>query len=166
MKQRILHITYGGILSAVVMLATIAITVPIPNSMGFFNLGDGVIFGIAAILGPFAAISAALGSALADLAFQAPIYIPGTFIIKGTMGFVAGTVLKRKPNLAWYWQIILFAGCELIMVGGYFFYELLLFGYAYAIGTVPANLLQGVAGIVLGLAIVPLARRIKAVLSI
>ena len=166
MKDRIIKITYGGILSAVVMLATFAITVPIPNSMGYFNLGDGVIFGIAAILGPFAGICAALGSSLADLAYQAPIYIPGTFIIKGCMGLIAGTVLTRMPNLRWYWQVVLFAVCELIMVGGYFFYELLLFGYAYSIGTVPANFLQGVAGIVLGLAIVPLARRVKTVLNI
>jgi uncharacterized membrane protein len=166
MKDHVLKITYGGILSAVVMLATYAITIPIPNSMGYFNLGDGVIFGISAIMGPFAAICAALGSALADLAYSAPIYIPGTFIIKGCMGLLAGSVLKRRPNLRWYAQIVLFAVCELIMVGGYFLYETLLFGSGYAIGTVPANLLQGVAGIVLGLAIVPLARRVKTIIKI
>ncbi|MGI6325398.1 MAG: ECF transporter S component [Saccharofermentanales bacterium] len=164
MKEPILKITYGGILSAVVLLATYAITVPIPNSMGYFNLGDGVIFGISAIIGPFSGLCAALGSALADLAYQAPIYIPGTMIIKGGMGLLAGTVLTRMPELRWYWQAVLFVICELIMVGGYFLYELLIFGHGYAIGTVTTNLLQGAAGIVLGLAIVPLARRVKNVL--
>ncbi len=106
MKEPILKITYGGILSAVVLLATYAITVPIPNSMGYFNLGDGVIFSISAIIGPFSGLCAALGSALADLAYQAPIYIPGTMIIKGGMGLLAGTVLTRMPELRWYWQAV------------------------------------------------------------
>jgi uncharacterized membrane protein len=166
MKDKILKITYGGILSAVVMLATYAIKIPIPNSMGYFNLGDGVIFGIAAILGPFAAITAGLGSALADLAYSVPIYIPATFLIKGAMGFLSGMILMKKPDLRWFWQIILFAACEIIMIGGYFLYEYLLFDLSqgkagYALAALPLNSLQGVAGIALGLAIVPLARRIK-----
>ncbi len=162
MKDKILKIAYIGMLSAVVMLATYAITIPIPNGMGYFNLGDGVIFGISAIIGPYAAICAALGSALADLVVF-PLYIPGTFIIKGAMGLLAGGILKKRPGLRWYNLALLFIACELVMVSGYFLYETLIYGYAAALGSVPANMLQGIAGVVLGLAIVPLARRIKTI---
>ncbi len=165
MKGNVLKIAYGGILSAVVMLATWAITVPIPNTAGYINLGDGVIFGISVILGPFAAICAALGSALADLAYAAPIYMPATFIIKGAMGLLAGLILKKNPKLAWFSQIALFAVCELIMVCGYFAYESII-NPGFALATLPGNSIQGIAGIVLGLALVPLARRLKPILKI
>jgi uncharacterized membrane protein len=165
MRDKILKIAFGGVLTAVIMLATFALKVPIPNQLGYFNLGDGVIFGVSAILGPFAAICAGLGSALADLTY-APIYIPGTFLIKGAMGLLAGFVLTRYPKLPWFWQIILFIACEAIMVAGYFTYESLVFNTEYAIGGLLLNSLQGAVGVVLGLAIVPLARRLKTVMKL
>ena len=57
--------------------------------------------------------------------------------------------------------MLLFARCEIIMVGGYFVAEILLYGIAAALGTLIFNTLQGLAGIATGLAIVPFARRIK-----
>lgn len=166
MKDNVLKITYGGVLTAVVMLATYAIRIPAPSSMGYFNLGDGVIFGIAVILGPFGAICAALGSALADLISGYAAYIPATFIIKGCMGLLAGIVLSKMPNIRWYGLIALFVVCESIMVIGYFLFEYLIFGFGWALGSLPMNLLQGFAGIALGLAIVPLARRVKTLIRI
>ena len=168
MKDKVRMITYGGILSAVIMLVTFvtAIPIPIPNIYGYINFGDGVIFATAVILGPFAGVCAGLGSALADLIAGYAMYIPATFLIKGSMGLLAGLVLKMKPQLAWYWQIVLFAACEIIMVGGYFLFEGL-FVYATggrfiaASGALLANTIQGVAGIILGIGILPLARRIK-----
>jgi uncharacterized membrane protein len=165
MKDYVLKITIGGILSALVMLATVVIMIPIPSNTGFFNLGDGVIFGIAAVLGPFAAICAAIGSGLGDLVSY-PIYIPATVLIKGCMGYLAGMVLKKKPELRWYGMIVLFAACEIIMVVGYFLYEYLLTGLGNALAAIPTNMLQGVVGIIIGLAIVPLARRIKTLIKI
>lgn len=166
MKDNVLKITYGGVLAAVVMLATYVIVIPIPGNTGYFNLGDGVIFGIATILGPFAAISAAIGSGLADLVAGYSIYIPATVLIKGCMGYLAGFVMFKKPNIRWYSLIVLFLICELIMVCGYFFYEWLLNGFGNAAAAIPANTLQGIAAIALGMAIVPLARRVKTLIRI
>lgn len=166
MKDNVLKITYGGVLAAVVMLATYVIVIPIPGNTGYFNLGDGVIFGIATILGPFAAISAAIGSGLADLVAGYSIYIPATVLIKGCMGYLAGFIMLKKPDIRWYYLIILFFVCELIMVSGYFFYEWLLNGFGNAAAAIPANLLQGIAAIALGMAIVPLARRVKTLIRI
>jgi len=166
MNNKVMRIALGGVLSAVIMLATVAFPIPLPNHMGFINFGDGVIFGVSAILGPFAAIAAALGSSLSDYLLGYAVYIPATALIKGCMGLLAGIVLRRFPKLPWYFMIALFAVCELIMVGGYFLYESLIYGVGAAVVTVPGNLLQGVAGIILGLAIVPLVRKVKTLINI
>ncbi len=161
MKDKVRLITYSGILSAVIMLATFVIRVPIPNAYGYVNFGDGVIFATAAIIGPFAAICAGLGSALADLIAGYTIYMPATLLIKGAMGLLAGLVLKRRPQLALYWLALLFLVCEVIMIGGYFLFESLIYGVEAAAGALLANSIQGAAGVAMGLVIVPLARRIK-----
>ncbi len=165
MKDKILKITYGGVLAAVIMLATAFLSFNF--SRGYFNMGDGVIFGTAVILGPFASICAALGSALADLYLGYAIYIPATVIIKGSMGLLAGYVLLKKPNIRWYGLLLTFVACEAIMIVGYFAYEWLIYGFALALGNViQTNLIQAAAGIVLGMAIVPLVRRVKPLIKI
>lgn len=162
MNNRIRIVIYGGVLSAVILLATDIIKFPIPTGYGYVNFGDGAIFATAAIMGPYAAISAALGSALADLIAGFPMYIPATALIKGLMGLSAGFVLNKHRTLPWYFQAVLFLFCEIIMVAGYFFYEWALYAsFAAAAGQLIFNAIQGIAGIVTGLAIVPLARKIK-----
>jgi uncharacterized membrane protein len=160
-KINIRAITYGGIMSAVILLATYIIKFPIPGGYGYINFGDGAIFAAAVVLGPFAAICAALGSALADLIAGFPQYILPTLVVKGAMGLVAGFVFLHRPKLNVTGQVLLFAVCEILMVGGYFIAEIFLYGIAAAIGTLLFNALQGLAGIATGLAIVPLARRIR-----
>jgi uncharacterized membrane protein len=51
----------------------------------------------ASILGPFAAISAAIGSALADLIVGYSLYMPATFLIKGLMGLISGFRAPAQP---------------------------------------------------------------------
>ncbi len=160
MNKNIKTITYGGILSAVILLDTI-INFPIPGGYGYMNFGDGAIFAASVILGPYAAISAALGSALADLVAGYPHYMLPTFLIKGLMGLLAGLAFARAAGLKWPGQLLLFTICELVMVGGYFLTEIFLYGLAAAASSLFFNALQALAGIVVGLAIVPLARRIK-----
>lgn len=161
MNKNIRAITYGGILSAVILLATYIIKFPIPGGYGYINFGDGAIFAASVVLGPFAAICAALGSMLADLLAGFPHYMLPTFLIKGIMGLIAGFIFKKQPGLKWPGQLLLFAVCEVIMVGGYFVAEIVMYGLAAAVGTLIFNALQGLAGIATGLAIVPLARRIR-----
>jgi uncharacterized membrane protein len=160
-SDKIRATTYGGILSAVILLATWVIKFPIPGGYGYINFGDGAIFAAAVVLGPFAAICAAIGSVFADLLAGFPQYMLPTLVVKGLMGLLAGVVLSRRKALAWPGQLLLFTTCEIIMVGGYFVAEILLYGVAAAVGTLIFNTLQGLAGIATGLAIVPFARRIK-----
>ena len=94
-------LTYGGLIGALVFLGTWIIKIPNIMGYGYLNAGDGVILMSTIILGPYAAIPAAIGSSLADFAAGFPFYIPFTFVIKGLMAWLAATILKGKtPTVA------------------------------------------------------------------
>lgn len=153
-------IAYGGIFTALVMLATL-VHVPFPVPAGYVNLGDGVIFIASMVLGPFAAVPAALGSALADWFTGFPVYIPATLVIKALMGLIAGMAARRylKKNILPY--ALVFLGCEILMVAGYFIYEVFVYDPGAATANILYNSFQGIAGIVVGTACVPAVNRFR-----
>ena len=158
-KIRIRMIAYGGILVGLVLVSTMFLQ--IPNTQGgYVNLGDGVIFASAMILGPFAAVVGALGSVLADIFAGYPHYAPATFIIKGLMGLVAGLMLKSSKGGNYIFTAFTFLICELIMVSGYFLYETALFGLQYSLPSILPNIIQAIAGIAVGLASIPIVKKI------
>lgn len=173
-RQTVRKITYGGILAAVIMIATMIFQFPIPMPAlkGYVNFGDGVIIAAAIIMGPSAAISAAIGSALADLLSSYVVFAPATFIIKGSMGLLAGIVFNRHPNLKFISAAGVMAICEVIMVSGYFLFEMFYYalthspialkqGAVTAAIALPFNLVQAAAAILLGLAMMPVAKRLR-----
>lgn len=173
-RQTVRKITYGGILAAVIMIATMVFQFPIPMPAlkGYVNFGDGVIMAAAIIMGPSAAISAAIGSALADLLSPYALFAPATFIIKGSMGLLAGIVFRRFPNIKVISAAGIMAVCEVIMVSGYFLFEMFYYalthspialkqGAATAAIALPFNLVQAIAAILLGLAMMPVAKRLR-----
>jgi len=159
-KNDIRKITYGGVLTGLVFVSTMFLKIP-NGFQGYINLGDGVIFASALLLGPFAGIVGALGSALADLFAGYPIYAPGTFVIKGVMGLVAGILLLKTKTQSYFYKGLIFLLCEIIMVVGYFLYEILLFDLTIAIPSIFPNIIQAIAGITLGLAAIPIVRAMK-----
>jgi len=142
-----------GVFTAVILVTTTYLRLPSPT--GYVHAGDGFILLASDLLGPIAAIAAALGSALADLLAGYPIYIPVTFLIKGAMGLV-GAFGVRKP--LWV-RILLYAAAELLMVAGYFCYEWFLYTWPQAVAGLPGNLGQGLTGVILALILVPLAHK-------
>ena len=152
-RNRTRKIALSGILTALVFVVTYLIKIPIPATEGYVNPGDAVILISAFILGPYAAIPAAIGSALSDLLAGYAVYILPTFIIKGAMGLVAGLVLKHSAGegVSFGRRLVAFTAAELIMVGGYFAFESMpfMYGVAAALVSVPFNLIQGLAGMVM-----------------
>ena len=104
MKQSKLRtLVFSAAVAALVAVATLFLHVPIPMEAGYCNLGDGVILASGALLGPWAAAAAALGSALADLLLGYMAYAPVTAVRKGAMGLMAGLCAPqkaRKPLMA------------------------------------------------------------------
>ncbi len=158
-RKKIRMIAYGGILTALVLVATMFLQIP-NGQGGYVNLGDGVIFASALILGPFAGVVAALGSVFSDLFLGYAQYAPATLVIKGLMGLVAGILLKYGKKNRYFYTAFIFLICEGIMIGGYFSFESILFGVPYALVNIVPNLIQAVAGIAVGLASLPIVNKI------
>lgn len=63
-NKSVKNVVYYGATTALVIVATAFIKIPTLN--GYIHLGDGIILVAGALLGPFAFIPSAVGSALAD----------------------------------------------------------------------------------------------------
>lgn len=155
--QRIQKLTTGGILAALVLLLTYLIKIPVPATGGYVHPGDGAIFLASLLLGPYAALIGGVGSALADLLGGYFIYIAPTFLIKAAMGAIAGILVRKGAFLR---NALVFALAECVMVAGYLLFEGVLYGWAAALAAVGPNILQGVAGVLIGSALcaLPLER--------
>lgn len=152
----------SALLAALVCVSTIIIKIPIP--LGYINLGDCCVLLSAFILPlPYCALAAGIGSLLADLLSGFAVYAPATFIIKGVMALIAciGFRLlskKIKPLFAY----LLSALCaEVFMVLGYFLFESILYGLSPAIASTSFNALQGVIGLLIGILITNIIKKLK-----
>lgn len=119
----------------------------IPFLFGYIHLGDSFCLLAGWLLGPlYGALSAGIGSALADLAAGYPSYIPATFVIKAAMAVLAYLLCIKKASLPY--RILSALSAEIFMVAGYFLYECVLYGAAGALPAIAGNLLQAAGGIV------------------
>lgn len=156
-----LTLAFGGMMAALVFVATYFFKLPVSITQGYIHLGDGFILLGAALLEWWGVPAAAVGSALADLMGGYTLYILPTFVIKGLVAAAAVLALRgRKP----YWlTVLMLAGSELVMVAGYFVTEWLLLGYglAAAASAVGPNVVQGISGVAIGAVLIPLMRRVR-----
>ena len=112
---------------------------------GNVNLGDCILLISAWLpLEPWSFCAAALGATFTDLAAGYAIYAPATFVIKALMVLVAVLIKRGTPKLSAIWRALLSGvSAELVMVTGYFLYEIILYGVAGAALNIPFNLAQG-----------------------
>ena len=166
-EKRVNRLTTTALMTAVIFVITWLIKIPMPvASGGYINIGDAPIYVAAALLGgPAGMIAAAIGSALADLASGFVHYMLPTAIVKGLMGFVCGKLME-KETFRRFLTAALIGGA--IMVGGYFFFDVALLSisqpmvnYSLAVASVPFNLIQLVAGVIVAIAFYPAVPRIK-----
>jgi uncharacterized membrane protein len=159
MNNKIKKITYSAIAAAIIFIVTWTIKLPVPATSGaYINLGDSMIYLSAYLLGgPIGAIAAAVGSALADTAAGAGVYIPATFVIKGLIGLIFGYMLKKK-SFPMYAIACVLGGA--VMTAGYALYETAVFGFAYAVVSLPFNLIQWAGSIIVAIVLYPMAARI------
>lgn len=156
MKNTTQRIILSSMLAALVCVATMLIKIPSPLK-GYLNLGDCVVLLSGWILSPvYGFLAAGVGSALADLFSGYVTYVPATFIIKGLMALTAYygfRLLQRRigdlPS-----RLISGASAELVMILGYFVFEGLLYGFIPSAVNIPANAVQGAAGLILGMLLI------------
>ena len=86
--------------TSLVFIATIVLTVYIPSTQGYFNLGETMVYTSAIVLGPFeGALVSGLGSMLADM-ILAPHYAPATTIIKGLEALIVGLLYEKLSKMS------------------------------------------------------------------
>lgn len=159
--RKIQTLAYGGMMAALVFVATFFIKLPVSITQGYIHLGDGFILLGAALLGSPAILAGAVGSMLADLLGGYTVYILPTFLIKGAVAAVAVWGLRSRHSFAV--KLLSMIAAEAVMVAGYFVVEWLVLGYglAAALGAVLPNVVQGVSGVIIGAVLLPLMERVR-----
>lgn len=157
------RIVIAAMLAALTCVATMIIKIPSPLK-GYINLGDCVVLLAGWMLNPaYGFLAAGLGSALADLFSGYVVYAPATFVIKGLMALVAfyGFKLLNKKIGNLPSRIITGVLAEAVMILGYFVFEGFLYGFGPSVVNIPANGVQGVAGLILGCVLVKVFEKSK-----
>ena len=160
--MKIRKMVLAALMAALTYVATMVVRSPSPMQ-GYVNLGDCIVLLSGWILGPWwGAAAGGLGSMLVDLIGGYGHYAPGTLVIKGCMALVAALIVKAmKESKASY--VISAVVSEAIMVLGYFGYASLLLGQGWgAAASIPGNLVQGAMGMVIGLVLLVVLKRSKA----
>ena len=162
-KNTTRRIVMAAMLAALACVATMIVKIPSPLK-GYINLGDCIVLLAGWSLSPlYGFLAAGIGSALADLFSGYGTYVPATFLIKGLMAFIAYLLhkamrSKMKPLASW---LISGAAAEVWMVAGYLLFEGILYGFVPSLVNVPANAVQGVAGLVLGCVLIKVFEKSK-----
>ena len=163
--MRDLHIrrlVFSALLAALTFVCTMIIKIPSPTG-GYLHPGDGIVLLSGWFLGPvWGGAAAGIGSMLVDLLGGYTAFAPGTLVIKFLDAMVAALVAKALGKRTAGYVLGGLAG-GILMTAGYFVYEglVLRLGIGAAAG-IPGNLAQAAAGLVIGLALLALLKRGRA----
>lgn len=143
----------SALMAALTCAATMVIKIPSPLN-GYLNLGDCIVLVAGWMLTPtYGFLATGLGSALADLFSGYVTYAPATFLIKGLMAIIAyygfKVFHKKLGNIPS--RIISGAAAEIVMILGYYVFEGFLYGFVPSLVNIPANSMQGIAGLIVGI---------------
>ena len=153
----------AALMAALTCVATMMITIPSPLK-GYINLGDCLVLTSGWLLSPaYGFFAAGLGSALADLFAGYVLYAPVTFLIKGLMAVIAyyGFRILHKKCGNLISRIISGVVAEIVMVLGYFVFEGFMYGFIPSAVNIPANGVQGIAGVIIGIVLVKTIEKSK-----
>lgn len=156
MKNQTKNLVTASLLAALTCVATMVIKIPSPLN-GYINLGDCIVLLAGWLLQPmYGFLAAGIGSGMADLFSGYASYAPATFLIKGLMALAAHYIFTamKKSSGGTVARAVSGVVAEAIMVGGYLLFESFLYGFAPSLVNVPANCVQGVAGLIIGVILV------------
>ncbi len=146
---------------ALTLVATfINIRLPLMGNGGLIHLGNIPLFIAAFVYGKkTGAIAGAFGMGLFDLLSGWALWAPFTFIIVGTMGFLAGLISEKVPGKRVLVNTLAVVVALIIKIVGYYFVEVILYGnWIQPFGSIPGNVMQVV---IAGIIVVPLVARVK-----
>lgn len=168
-QSKTMRIVLAGLFAALTCVATMIIR--IPTFKGYVHIGDCMVIASGVILGPVVGgLAAGIGSMLADLLGGYYVFSVATFVIKFGAAFGAGIVFSA------FWKVFkkyslpgtVLAGLasEVIVVLGYFVFEIFYEGFAAAVAEILPNCVQGVTGLILAAALTPVLLQIPMIKDI
>ena len=159
MNNNLKKLILAALFAALSCVATMSIRIPTPGTSGYIHPGDAIVILSGVILGPvWGFLAGGIGSALSDLIGGYFIYVPITFVIKGLVALAAGLLYQKigKNQKSRYIAVILGGVADIILVaGGYFVCEFFIYG-AGAAASIPANIIQGIGGLVISCILYPI----------
>ena len=150
MNSNLKKIVMTALFAALSCVATMSIHIPTPGTGGYIHPGDAVVILSGVILGPvYGLLAGGIGSAMADLI---------TFVIKGLVALAAGLIYQKlgHSSKTRFTAVILGGVADIVLVaGGYCLCEIFLYGASGALASVPANIIQGVGGLIISAILYP-----------
>lgn len=148
-----------GLLIGLVFIATrfINIRLPLESSGGLVHLGNAMLFIAAIVFGKGkGSIAGAFGMGLFALLSEWVIWAPFTFVIRGIMGYIIGSIAwsNGKNGNSASVNIIAIIIAGIWMIFGYYVTEIILYSnHTKAILSIPGNITQVVMGLIIGVSI-------------
>lgn len=143
-------ITKTAMMAAIIFVCTYTFKIPIALTGGYTHLGDCAIFLGVMILGKKqGTFAAAIGAALSDFIGGFMIWVIPTFLIKGIMACLMGTLLEGRLSsyrLGWLGGAV--AG-GVFQVAAYTLTKFILISPAAGLATIPTVSMQTAAGILI-----------------
>ena len=154
-KDSLKRLTIIALLTAVNVVIARFFIIPVPMTHGNINLCDAGIFIAALLLGRREGlIVGGLSGFLLDLISGYPQYMFFSLVIHGLEGYVAGWLNEKHTKKA---LILAMGSGVLLMVGGYFIADTVLYTLTAGLIGITTNFLQGVVG---GLVALPVYYRL------
>ncbi|AOT71655.1 ECF transporter S component [Geosporobacter ferrireducens] len=154
----------SGLLISLVFIATKFINIRLPISIngGLIHLGNTMLFLAAIVFGKKkGAVAGAFGMGLFDIASGWMAWAPFTFIIRGIMGYIIGSIAyaKGRDGRSFSWNLVGIVISGVIMILGYYITEGVLYGnWVTPMTSIPGNIVQILIGAAIGL---PAAAAVK-----
>lgn len=149
-KISIKKITLTAVFAAIIAIMTAFIKIPTGINDGYLHFGDSMIYLAGCLLGPYAALAAAIGGGLADVLAGAAEWAIPTAIIKtcNSLPFIIATAYyvktKEKHKIIHITTVLMTIVSGLITIFGYLLVEGLLYSFASAWTSVPFSIIQAV----------------------
>ena len=154
-NDKIREMVKTALFIAVIYVLTYTFKIPVSITGGYTHMGDCAIFLSVILLGrKNGTVAGACGAALADLLGGYVFWVVPTFIIKGMMAFVMGTVIEKVlPKKKANWLIGACAG-GILQIIGYTAVKVGMLGLKPALLTIPGITFQTAFGIVIAAVII------------
>lgn len=160
-NKRLKLMTITALLTALNIVISRVLIIPIPFTHGNINLCDAGIFIVALLYGPFAGLfTGAVSGFVLDLISGYSQYMFFSLIIHGLEGLTVGIINQHlhHPISKAKESMIMLIG-SIVMVLGYFGADSLLYNFQTGLIGIPLNFIQGVVGLLVTLILISQLRK-------